>query len=289
MISSNERWEQSSTVQTLHLNKPMFLLDSSTEIVAPRTELVVEKISRPTQRPRISRPRLLKTLDKGLTSCSSTIVIGRAGTGKTALAIDLAAQCGRRIAWYKVDAPDADMEVFFQYLIGSLQVALPAFGSPALRQLVFDGETAQMPLIAEAFVYELAESEGEPLLIIIDDLHLVCDAQWVIPFFQRMLPLLPSHVHVMITSRTMPPAPLWRMRSKQTLLVIDEETLAFTRAEAAELFESLGLSHEQAAIAVDHTHGRAAALASFAASLTTPEKKTVSLTADTQQLLRPCG
>lgn len=289
MISSNERWEQSSTVQTLHLNKPMFLLDSSTEIVAPRTELVVEKISRPTQRPRISRPRLLETLDKGLTSCSSTIVIGRAGTGKTALAIDLAAQCGRRIAWYKVDAPDADMEVFFQYLIGSLQVALPAFGSPALRQLVFDGETAQMPLIAEAFVYELAESEGEPLLIIIDDLHLVCDAQWVIPFFQRMLPLLPSHVHVMITSRTMPPAPLWRMRSKQTLLVIDEETLAFTRAEAAELFESLGLSHEQAAIAVDHTHGRAAALASFAASLTTPEKKTVSLTADTQQLLRPCG
>jgi LuxR family maltose regulon positive regulatory protein len=146
-----------------------------------------------------------------------------------------------------------------------------------------------MPLIAEAFVYELAESEGEPLLIIIDDLHLVCDAQWVIPFFQRMLPLLPAHVHVMITSRTMPPAPLWRMRSKQTLLVIDEETLAFTRAEAAELFESLGLSHEQAAIAVDHTHGRAAALASFAASLTTPEKKTVSLTADTQQLLRPCG
>lgn len=289
MISSNERWEQSSTVQTLHLNKPMFLLDSSTEIVAPRTELVVEKISRPTQRPRISRPRLLKTLDKGLTSCSSTIVIGRAGTGKTALAIDLAAQCGRRIAWYKVDAPDADMEVFFQYLIGSLQVALPAFGSPALRQLVFDGDTAQMPLIAEAFVYELAESEGEPLLIIIDDLHLVCDAQWVIPFFQRMLPLLPAHVHVMITSRTMPPAPLWRMRSKQTLLVIDEETLAFTRAEAAELFESLGLSHEQAAIAVDHTHGRAAALASFAASLTTPEKKTVSLTADTQQLLRPCG
>lgn len=250
----------------------MFLLDPSAEMVAPRVELVVEKISRPTQTPRISRPRLLETLDEGLRSCSSTIIIGRAGTGKTALAIDLAAKCGRRTAWYKVDAPDAEMEIFFQYLIGSLQGALPAFGSPALRQMVSDGDAVQVPLIAEAFVYELAESESEPLLITIDDLHLVCDAQWVIPFFQRVLPLLPSHVHVLITSRTMPPAPLWRMRSKQTLLLIDEETLAFTRAEATELFESLGLSHEQAAIAVDHTHGRAAALASFAASLTTLEK-----------------
>lgn len=267
----------------------MFLLDTSTEMVAPRAELVVEKISRPTQKPRISRPRLLQTLDKGLTSCTSTIIIGRAGTGKTALAVDLAAKCGRQTAWYKVDAPDAEMGIFFQYLIGSLQGALPAFGSPALRQIVSDGETVHVPLIAEAFVYELAENESEPLLIVIEDLHLVCDAQWVIPFFQRVLPLLPSHVHVVITSRTMPPAPLWRMRSKQTLLVIDEEALAFTRAEATELFESLGLSHEQASIAVDHTHGRAAALASFAGSLMTSEKRSVSLTADTQQLLRPCG
>jgi hypothetical protein len=57
------------------------------------------------------------------------------------------------------------------------------------------------------------------------------------------------------------------MRSKQTLSVIDEETLSFTREEAISLFESFDLSREQACIALDHSHGRAAALTSLAATL----------------------
>jgi ATP/maltotriose-dependent transcriptional regulator MalT len=76
------------------------------------------------------------------------------------------------------------------------------------------------------------------------------------------------------------------MRSKQTLLVIDESTLAFNRFEASELFESHGLSHEQATIALDHTHGRASALAAFAATLSQTDRQSVSLTSDTQKLPR---
>ena len=108
---------------------------------------------------------------------------------------------------------------------------------------------------------------GEPLLIVIEDLHLVCDSDWLVPFFKRLMPLLPADVHLLITSRTMPPAPLWRMRSKQTLSVIDEETLAFTWQEATLLFKRYGLTPEHASIALDHTHGRASALARFAATL----------------------
>ena len=105
------------------------------------------------------------------------------------------------------------------------------------------------------------------MLIVVEDLHLVCDSDWLVPFFKRLMPLLPSDVHMLITSRTMPPAPLWRMRSKQTLSVIEEETLAFTRRETIELFENFGLSPEQASIALDHSHGRAAALARFASTI----------------------
>jgi len=76
---------------------------------------------------------------------------------------------------------------------------------------------------------------------------------------------------MIITSRTVPPAPLWRMRSKQTLSVIDEAALAFTRPEAIELFESFGLTSEQANVALNHTHGRAAALVRIATSLTQKE------------------
>ena len=171
------------------------------------------------------------------------------------------------MAWYKVDAPDGEIPVFFKYLITSIRQQRPDFGKATLAQLARTSTSDQMPLLAEAFVYELVEGETNPLLIVIEDLHLVYDFEAVVPFFNRLLPLLPSEVHILITSRTMPPAPLWRMRSKQTLSVIEEEALGFTRQEAIELFASYQLSSEQATIALDHTRGRAAALARFAAEV----------------------
>jgi LuxR family maltose regulon positive regulatory protein len=166
-----------------------------------------------------------------------------------------------------VDAPDSEFHIFFRYLIASIRKQRPEFGGYIVHTLLQDVDTERMPLLAEAFIYEFEKGSGNPLLVVIEDLHHVCDAQWLVPFFRRLLPLLPSDVHLLITSRTMPPAPLWRMRSKQTLSVIDEETLSFTREEAVTLFASYDLSPEQASIALDHSHGRAAALTTLAATL----------------------
>jgi LuxR family maltose regulon positive regulatory protein len=248
----------------------MFLIESSYDLRTAPTELIVEKIARPSNLPGLSRHRLLTLLENSLISCTSTIISGRAGTGKTALALDFAQNCGRSVAWYKVDAPDGEIQIFFQYLIASIREARPDVGTATLAQLAQLTKTStpdQISLLAETLVYELAESEQQPLLVVIEDLHLIYDVDWVVPFFRRLLPLLPSEVHILITSRTMPPAHFWRMRSKQTLSVIEEETLGFTRQEAVELFESHRLSSDQANIALDHTRGRAAALAQIAAAL----------------------
>lgn len=238
-------------------------------------ELIAEKIAIPSQLRQFSRPRLLALLENSLQSCTSTIISGRAGTGKSTVALDFALTCGREVAWYKVDAPEGDLEIFFQYLIASIRKQRPGFGA-RLMPLIGTAGPDQNSLLAEAFVYELVEGDGDPLLIVIEDLHLVCDSAWLVPFFKRLMPLLPSDVHMLITSRTMPPAPLWRMRSKQTLSVIEEETLAFTRQETIELFEKYRLSPEHASIALDHTHGRATALARFAASICHPNLNVTS-------------
>lgn len=206
-------------------------------------------------------------LEQSLISCTASIISGRAGTGKTFLASDFAEKCDRRVTWYKVDAPDGEIPIFFQYLVASIQRERPAFGTATLAQLANTATLEDISALAETLAYELAEGEDNSLVIVIEDLHLIYDFEWVIPFFRRLLPLLPLEVHILITSRTMPTAPFWRMRSKQTLSVIEEETLAFTRQEAMELFESQALSSEQANIALDHTRGRAAALARFAANL----------------------
>ncbi len=246
----------------------MFLIDSSHDLAGTRVELISDKICEPGEPPRVSRARLLSMLDRSVAAGTSTIITGRAGSGKTSLAVDFARKCGRPVAWYKVDAPDDDPKLFFQYLVASLRAQRPGFGAGSLMPLVGIVDLDHIAWLTEAFVYELAEGErAGPLLLVIEDVHLVSDSEWLEPFFSRLLPLLPSNVHVLITSRSLPAAPLWRMRSKQSLVVIDEETLAFTRLEAVALFESYGLSTQQANIALDHTHGRAAALDHFAAFL----------------------
>lgn len=239
-------------------------------------ELIDEKIAVPQGATQFTRTRLLLLLESSLQSCNATIISGRAGTGKSSLALDFAQQCGRAVSWYKVDASEGELESFFRYLVASIRRELPNFGAEISMPLLTTADADQISKLAEALVYELAESEDVPLLIVIEDLHLVSDSEWLVPFFRRLLPLLPSNVHMLITSRAMPPAPLWRMRSKQTLSVIAEEYLAFTRQEAIELFERYALSSDHAGIALDWTHGRAAQLARFAERLSASKKGVLS-------------
>jgi len=243
----------------------MFLIDHI-PLTATTMLLIPEKITLPALPTPLVRPRLMATLKSSLESCASTVVSGRAGTGKTFLAIDLARTCGRSVAWYKVDASDIELRVFLRYLVSSVAQQRPGFGEQTLAAL--DDSSADDSMTpADSFLYELLEYDGQPLLIVLEDLHLVCEGEWLVPFLCRLLPLLPRKVHILITSRTMPPAPLWRMRSKQTLAVIDEGMLAFTRREASDLFATYGLSSELARAAYDRSRGRAGSLAAYAMAL----------------------
>jgi len=222
-------------------------------------QVIPEKITPPVELPRVSRERLLGTLGESLEGCNSTLIAARAGTGKTMLAADFARRSGRRVAWYKLDAPDSELSVFLRHLCASLATARPGFGAKTLECTIGETGTNDVPLAVEYLIYELLES-SEPVLVVIDDLHLVYDAEWMVPFFRRWLPLLPREVHVMLLGRSLPPTPLWRMRSKQTLCVLDEATLAFTLTEAVRLYASYGLPAERAEAALRETRGRAATL-----------------------------
>lgn len=246
-------------------------------------QLIVDKISRPLQTIP-GRPRLLAILERSLGSGICTIISGRAGSGKTTLAADFAACCDRRVAWYKVDAPDAEFGIFIDYLAVSIGQQRPGFNEKAIRSAAAVVKSTDIPLFSERFVFELIDDDSEPLLIVIEDLHLVCDTDWLVPFLDRFLQLAPPNVHILITSRTLPPAPLWRMRSKQTLEVIDEMSLAFTREEAAELFETYGMSRQLAYLTFDRTKGRAGALAKYAAKLGELPLEATSVTSALNQL-----
>lgn len=218
------------------------------------------KVAVPPQNPRVSRPRLLRVLCEGLDACSTTIITGRAGAGKTLLAKDFVRGCGRRTAWYTVEAHDGELPIFLRYLVESVSRQRPGFGREVLANFAGAPDFDDIPTLAEAFLYELQECRGEPLLLVVDDLHLIYDAEWVVPFFRRLLPLLPPEAHMLIIGRSLPPTPVWRMRSKQTLCLVEEAALAFTPQEASELFASYGLAGRDARAALEQTQGRAAIL-----------------------------
>jgi LuxR family maltose regulon positive regulatory protein len=236
-------------------------------------KLISSKITIPQDAPLITRQRLLDVLDESLASGSSTVVSGRAGTGKTIMSTDFARRSGRRVAWYKVDAPEVDLNGFIEYLVASVARECPGFGERTLARRPDASGLAETPgpavtALVETFIYEL-EKLAEPLLLVFDDLHLVYDAVWVFPFFQRLLTLLPADTHALIQGRGLPPAPLWRLRSKQRLCVIGEPMLAFTQSEAEALFVRYGLDAQLANSALQSTGGRAAAM--HAAAMRTDE------------------
>jgi LuxR family maltose regulon positive regulatory protein len=224
--------------------------------VSPSTHLLAEKIVPPPSPARyLSRGRLLCAVTESLAGGSATIISGRAGTGKTALAVEFARSAGRATAWYKVDAADGDLSVFFKYLVESIASQRPGFGEQ-MAALGAEASVAEdVPLMVESLVNELLQRD-EPLLIVLDDLHLVYDEEWVAPFFRRLLPLLPAEVHVILIGRGLPPTPLWRMRSKQALRVIEESALSFTLREAEDLSNLYGLTAETALAAWAETWGR---------------------------------
>ncbi len=230
-------------------------------------KIIISKVMIPTETPRVCRQGLLDMLQENIKSCHATVINGRAGRGKTMLAVDFVRRHAGRAAWYKVDAPDMSLPVFIEYLVASVARVRPGFGRQTLdfqarssgTGVARGGGEFDIAALAEAIVYDL-EQQAEPLVLVIDDLHLIYDADWVVPFFHRLLLLLPAETHMLILGRGLLPAPMWRLRSKQRLFMITEQMLAFTQTEAEELFSGYGLSAEGARLALKQTGGRAAAL-----------------------------
>src|SRR5215475_5871245 len=143
-------------------------------------KIITSKVMIPTETPRVCRQGLLDNLRDNLKSCHATVINGRAGTGKTMLAVDFIRRHEGCAAWYKVDAPDMSLPVFLEYLVASVARVRPGFGRQTLdcHARAFgggrSGETEarnefDIAALAEAYVYDL-ERQAEPVVLVIDDL-----------------------------------------------------------------------------------------------------------------------
>lgn len=223
-------------------------------------KILAGKIAVPPDSAEIKRPRLYSHLEKSLRNYSAALITGRAGTGKTAFAADFARQTGGGVAWYKTDTTDTDWKVFLGYLAESLREFKSGTAEPddSQNERFFGGGVSS---VTESLAARFAVIDPEkPLLVVLDDLHSVFDAEWFGEFFNALLSLPTPNVQLLLLARTAPPFPLWRLRSKQVLDVIDEKLLSFTAEETVALFKKYKLPNGAARAAHQRAYGKVAAL-----------------------------
>ena len=194
------------------------------------------------QRPHLSakvikRDRLIERLRSNL-ALSASLVCAGPGWGKTTVAAEFVDAVDLPSVWYDLDPSDADIVVFFQYLVRAVQQAVPEFGQSTLG-LLSSGGSLRGDQLADLFLYELSEAVEHRLIVVLDNLHHVFEAAWSGPVLCRILQLLPENVHFILLARVAPGFTFSRMRSKQSMDQLDDRALAFSASEISDLFRNV--------------------------------------------------
>ena len=210
--------------------------------------LLRTKLYIPPLRPNlVRRSRLVDQLNQGLTlGCKLTLISAPAGFGKTTLLSEWIRNGYLTAAWLSLDKGDNDPTRFLAYLISALQTIEPAIGDGALG-LLHSPQAPLTEMILTALINEVAEAlsgdqERHPLIIVLDDYHLI-DARPVHDILTFLLDHLPPHMHLVIAGRNDPSLPLPRLRVSGELVELREAVLRFTIDETASLFnQAAGLN-----------------------------------------------
>ncbi len=229
--------------------------------------VLATKLFAPPRRARlVARPRLLKLLDATLAPAHRlTVVSAPAGFGKTTLIGDWRASLVEHpappaIGWVSLDAGDNDLARLLTHLLAALDTG------PALLDAVSPASTGT---VLPALVNELTHAGGAARVIVLDDYHVIESAA-VHEAVTFLLDHLPEQVHLLVATRSDPPLPLARLRSRGQLVEVRAADLRFRPPEAQEFLTSvmgLHLTAADAAALDERTEGWAAGLQLAALSL----------------------
>lgn len=234
-------------------------------------QFIEEKIRRPKTDGLIERPRLEALIKSSSERFVANLISGRARTGKSSAAAAVSTGY-ERVAWYTLDLTDNSWPVFAKYFAASVLRAADSEGSIVKfgyePESPADGEIAHY--LVRLLPYTYTGEVKKPMLLVLDDLHHIFDAEWFADLFNFLLYSLPPSVHLLLLARGTPPLPLWRLRSKQLLNVIDEDLLLFDRDETEAFCTRLGCSSSSAADAYEASFGRIGEIISLASAKTRP-------------------
>lgn len=229
--------------------------------------LLATKLFTPPPRTHIvSRPRLSERMKDGVLH-KLTIISAPAGFGKTTLVCEWLDGNDIPAAWISLDESDGDPVRFLTYLVAALQTLISGVGDGVLAALQSSQSVAPLDLLT-SLLNELVSIEDD-FILVLDDYH-VMDSKPVDELLAFLVEHMPSHMHLVITTREDPALPLARLRARNQLTEIRAADLRFSESEAAEFLNhvmGLHLSAEEIAALDKRTEGWVAGLQLAALSM----------------------
>jgi ATP/maltotriose-dependent transcriptional regulator MalT/DNA-binding SARP family transcriptional activator len=233
------------------MQKPNFFL--RTKLLPPRS---VSEL--------LARPRLTEKLQANL-NAPITMVAADAGCGKTTLIADFIRSQTRQTVWYQLDHTDADPFIFLGYISHGIKNFAPAFGETILPYLTeATDELLRFPERAvDLLLNEILSTLEQPFILVLDDYHHIGRETIVHQLVDRLLLYSSDMMHIIITTRDLPPLAITRRRSQSAALVLTREDLLFNDEEVRQLFRqtlNIELKDEEISEYRQRTHGWITAL-----------------------------
>jgi LuxR family maltose regulon positive regulatory protein len=208
-------------------------------------DIVAAKLRPPAvRRGSIARTSLLNRLR--VSRARVATVVAPAGYGKSTLLAQWSEKDGRRFAWLRVDARDAEPRVFLRHLGAALDASdpLPPPVVQALSSTTGSVWTAIVPRLAAT----LASSERPATVVVLDDAHLLESDESL-----EALAALGEHMAegsmLVIAGRAVPGLPIAALRATGRLVELGAADLELSDREAGRLLRASGVQLDEPQIA----------------------------------------
>ncbi len=239
----------------------------------PNQTVLLTKIHPPQSNARtLGRPRITSALLEAL-HYRLTVVQAGAGYGKSTAVMSLIGR-HKPLIWYQVSREDGDPFVFLQHLLYATRIALPNLeGLPIPFLESWDGSRDPLPTreVLYRYLNELNEGLDEPVLMVLEDIHLASHELEISGALDELISLAPAHLHFILTTRLpLDLASMSRWMARGQLLQVDQMLLSFTPHEIAQLFRErygYSLTTDEVEFLIDATEGWAITLQLIGQSL----------------------
>jgi LuxR family maltose regulon positive regulatory protein len=209
------------------------------------TPILATKLFAPARRQQlVERPRVVEQLGPTLDAGHRlTLVSAPAGFGKTTLLSEWLTdldqrQSHTRLGWLSLDDGDNDSARFMAHLVAALNTAGLDVDAAVLESFSTASPAAALTPLVNDLAAAGEHPPGTQWVVVLDDYHVI-KASEVHEAMTFLLDHLPDQLHLVIATRSDPPLPLARLRSRGQLNEVRIADLRFTPSEAREFLNQV--------------------------------------------------